>query len=97
MSNRRYVFFQIIICIIILPSFSQIRAKPKYLDSKAPVDERVKDLMERMTIEEKVAQMSQYVGLEHMKKAEKEMSIEEMKKVILQVFIQTYIRQKLRK
>ena len=51
-----------------------------YLDAKQPVEKRVKDLMKRMTLEEKVAQMSQFVGLEHMKKAEKEMTVEEMKK-----------------
>lgn len=51
-----------------------------YMDAKQPVEKRVKDLMKRMTLEEKVAQMSQFVGLEHMKKAEKEMTVEEMKK-----------------
>lgn len=51
-----------------------------YLDARQPVEKRVKDLMKRMTLEEKVAQMSQYVGIEHMKKAEKEMTVEEMRK-----------------
>lgn len=36
--------------------------------------------MNRMTLQEKVAQMSQYVGIEHMKAAEKDMTVEEMKK-----------------
>jgi len=31
--------------------------KPLYLDPKAPVDERVRDLLSRMTLEEKVAQL----------------------------------------
>lgn len=53
---------------------------PLYLDSKQPVSVRVDDLMKRMTLEEKVAQMSQYVGLEHMKKAEKEMTLDEVNK-----------------
>lgn len=34
--------------------------------------------MKRMTLEEKIAQMCQYVGLEHMRKAEKDLSPEEM-------------------
>ena len=51
-----------------------------YLDKNQPVEKRVKDLMKRMTLEEKVAQMSQYVGLEHMKSAEKQMTVEEMEK-----------------
>jgi beta-glucosidase len=52
---------------------------PLYKDSRQPVEARVKDLLQRMTLEEKIAQMNQFVGLEHMKKAEKEMSVEEMK------------------
>lgn len=50
-----------------------------YLDSEASVDKRIEDLMSKMTLEEKVAQMCQYVGLEHMKKAEKSLTVEEMK------------------
>jgi beta-glucosidase len=36
-----------------------------YLDSKQPVEKRVQDLLKRMTLEEKIAQMCQYVGIEH--------------------------------
>lgn len=39
---------------------------------------RVEDLMSRMTLVEKVGQMCQYVGIEHITKSEKNMSIEEM-------------------
>jgi beta-glucosidase len=53
---------------------------PLYLDASAPVKERVNDLMGRMTLEEKVAQMCQYVGLEHIRKAEKNLTKEEMAK-----------------
>ena len=49
-----------------------------YLDENQPVEQRVADLMQRMTLEEKVAQMCQYVGVEHMKEAEKNLSAEEM-------------------
>jgi beta-glucosidase len=39
-----------------------------YLNPNAAVDSRVADLMSQMTLEEKVGQMCQYVGLEYLKK-----------------------------
>jgi beta-glucosidase len=36
-----------------------------YLDAKQSVEKRVQDLLNRMTLEEKIAQMCQYVGIEH--------------------------------
>ena len=50
--------------------------KPRYLDSQEPVIVRVKDLMDRMSLEMKIAQMCQYVGLEHMRDAEKNITEE---------------------
>lgn len=44
---------------------------PLYLDAKATVEERVDDLLKRMTLIEKVAQMCQYVGFQHVQEAEK--------------------------
>ena len=41
--------------------------KPLYKNSKQPVEKRVNDLLKRMTLEEKVAQMCQYVGPEHIR------------------------------
>ena len=52
---------------------------PIYLNPTANINDRVKDLMKRMTLEEKVSQMCQYVGLEHMKEAEADLTEEEMK------------------
>lgn len=40
---------------------------PIYLNASYSVDERVDDLLSRMTLEEKVYQMNQFVGLDHMK------------------------------
>ena len=57
-----------------------------YLNSSLSVDKRIHDLMRRMTLYEKACQMNQFVGIEHMKKAEKDLSAEDMKKVILKVF-----------
>ena len=43
--------------------------KKDYLDPDASVAHRVEDLLSKMTLEEKVGQMSQYVGLFHLKKS----------------------------
>ena len=54
---------------IFLTSFSLIaQNNPLYLDSNANIEDRLSDLMARMTLEEKVGQMCQYVGLEYLKK-----------------------------
>jgi hypothetical protein len=50
-----------------------------YLDPKAPVALRVKDLLNRMTLEEKIGQMCQFVGIEHIKAAQKGMSAAQLK------------------
>ena len=50
-------------------SFSLIaQNNPLYLDSNADIEDRLSDLMARMTLEEKVGQMCQYVGLAYLKK-----------------------------
>lgn len=51
--------------------------QPIYLDPSQPVRTRVENLMSLMTLEEKIAQMCQYVGLEHMRDAEKNITEEE--------------------
>ena len=59
----RYLLF------IFFTSFSLIaQNNPLYLDSNADIDDRLSDLVARMTLEEKVGQMCQYVGLEYLKK-----------------------------
>ncbi len=54
------------------------KGAPAYMNPRLTPEERTADLMGRMTLEEKVAQMCQFVGLQHMKKAEKESSPEEV-------------------
>ncbi|WP_202912410.1 glycoside hydrolase family 3 N-terminal domain-containing protein [Sphingobacterium olei] len=53
-------------------------APPLYLRPDIPIEERLNDLMGRMNLEQKIAQMCQYVGLEHMRDAEKNISEEEL-------------------
>lgn len=38
-----------------------------YKDASLPVEKRVEDLLSRMTLEEKIGQMNQFVGVEHIK------------------------------
>lgn len=52
--------------------------KPLYQDASAPVEARVSDLLSRMTLEEKVGQMNQLVGIEHVKANSKRMSAQEL-------------------
>ena len=52
---------------------------PVYLDASAPVEKWVEDLLARMTLEEKVGQMNQFVGLEHIRKNEAAMSAEDLR------------------
>lgn len=64
-------------------SFTKLKSEsiePPYLNPKLSIEERINDLMSRMTLEQKVYQMCQYVGLEHMKNAESELSPEELEK-----------------
>lgn len=53
-----------------LMMFGQTTTVLPYKNASLAVSERVNDLMSRMTIEEKVGQMCQYVGIEHMRKTE---------------------------
>ena len=54
--------------------------KPDYTNPKLPVERRVADLMARMTTEEKVAQMCQYVGIAHMIGAKQALTAQELEK-----------------
>ncbi|MFQ9996087.1 MAG: glycoside hydrolase family 3 protein, partial [Hoylesella buccalis] len=52
--------------------------KPLYKNPQAPIEQRVEDLLGRMTLEEKVGQMNQLVGIEHFKQNSATMSTDEL-------------------
>lgn len=58
-------------------SFSAF-GKDIYQDPSRPVEERVSDLMSRMTLEERVGQMCQWVGLEHMRTAAQDLTVDDL-------------------
>ncbi len=56
----------------------QDHALPIYKDPAAPIGRRIDDLLSRMTLEEKVGQMNQLVGIEHFKQNSATMTAEEL-------------------
>ncbi|PCI33213.1 MAG: beta-glucosidase [Flavobacteriaceae bacterium] len=80
MKFSNTVIFTLIFSCAVSVLHAQKNKKPRYLNPNNSVDERVDDLMSRMTLEDKVYQMCQYVGLEHMKHAENNISAEDLEK-----------------
>ena len=66
-----------ILTIGLLMSVTSYALEP-YKNSDLSDEARVDDLLSRMTLIEKVGQMSQFVGPEHIARSEKNMTIEEM-------------------
>ncbi|OUJ74192.1 glycoside hydrolase family 3 N-terminal domain-containing protein [Hymenobacter crusticola] len=56
--------FTLSLCLLGATATYAQKAKPVYKDSKVPTDARVKDLLGRMTVEEKVGQLSTILGWE---------------------------------
>lgn len=61
-----------------LQTMSAKQEQPLYKNPKASVAQRVDDLLRRMTLEEKVGQMNQLVGIEHFKQYSTSMTAEEL-------------------
>lgn len=54
-------------------------SEPLYKDVSQPVERRIDDLMGRMTLREKIGQMCQFVGLEHLRMAGRNATPEEIR------------------
>ena len=77
------IFGFLLLTFFAFQSNNQTEAKdktPLYQNPKATINERVNDLMSRMTLEDKVYQMCQYVGLDHMKHAENNITAADLEK-----------------
>ena len=72
--NFKY-FLSSVLCLFLLTACNN-KSESIYLDSNYSDQERVEDLLTRMTLEEKVAQMCQYVGLNYLS-SENESSLTE--------------------
>ena len=76
MLERIYYFFVVFCCIQIFyipTAFSQT-----YKDPDAKIEDRVKDLMSKMTLEEKIGQMCQFVAPAHIEKSKRRLKGEEL-------------------
>ena len=76
MKNRRKI--TLITACMMMAACSGEKA-PLYKDASVPAEKRVEDLLSRMTLEEKVGQMNQFVGLEHIRKNEASLSEEDLR------------------
>ena len=71
MTNKIIQILTVITCFLFLFSACNKLKNTNnivYLDPAATTENRVNDLMQRMTLEDKVYQMNQFVGLDHMRK-----------------------------
>ena len=64
----RVLLVFILIALCANTTFGQIDV-PEYLNATLPIDQRVADLMQRMTLKEKIGQMNQYLGRKALEKA----------------------------
>ena len=69
MDCLKIPFFAVIVWLLISCGRNE---PPAYLDAGLPVERRVDDLLRRMTLEEKIGQMCQYVGIRHIIETERQ-------------------------
>lgn len=75
---KKKIYTSLILSICVFNINASLDNNMIYLNPNQPVELRVSNLMSLMTLKEKVAQMCQYVGLEHMRDAEKNITEEEL-------------------
>ena len=68
---KRLLIFFILLSIFNFSNATSENLNYPYLNSSLTYEDRVIDLMNRMTLEEKVAQMCQYVGLNYLAETSK--------------------------
>lgn len=101
------IFIKICVFQLLFFSCNQERSteNPTYLDPTESIENRVIDLMNRMTLEQKVSQMNQFVGLDHMRSGNpdddkanndaqgfyKELSINDVKKLTVEGRIGSFL------
>ena len=74
----KFKYFLSSVLSILLLTACNNKSDSIYLDSKYSDQKRVEDLLSRMTLEEKVAQMCQYVGLNYLESDEDTLTAEEI-------------------
>ena len=62
MKHSRVLAFGLVLTLANFGALSQQVAKPAYMNPDAPIADRVKDLLRRMTLEEKVAQLESFTN-----------------------------------
>jgi beta-glucosidase len=72
-------FFIMAMAAMTLSANAENNNVPDYKNPKLSIEVRINDLMSRMTLEEKVGQMNQYVGLEHIRENSKSMTSADLK------------------
>jgi hypothetical protein len=60
MIHIRILAFSLILTLANFGAFSQQMAKPVYMNPDAPIADRARDLLKRMTLKEKVAQLESF-------------------------------------
>ena len=74
---KRYTALLLLISMLINPALGL--PMPAYKNADLSDEARLEDLLSRMTLAEKIGQMSQYVGPKHIARSEKNLTLEEMK------------------
>ena len=78
MKNLKTTALFILLLVVFFSCNNSSQKEEKKAGKSFVFDSRVEELLGKMTIEDKVGQMCQYVGLEHIKHAEKNLTKEEL-------------------